>query len=350
MRFLVFSDLHFFRGRPYLLDTCNWIAEQVFKHRPDTAVFCGDLNHSHNQVETDVLHDLAEAMSNIASVAKNNNIPFVAISGNHDTTLKSSGKNIVSALGRLCPAIQPVTEPTLLFGNLYAPHPPVEEEALKRYTDAIHTYAATATGIMFSHLELADIRYTPVASTCTEHPFVIPDSIRTVVNGHYHHPERRSVAGKDIVIVGAPCYHTYADLMVDDPRGIVLLDVDNRGAIKKLDRIENPHGPIFHTIEVSQIPALMGHPAVKRMRVRVKLDSKDALAEHRGSIMRLREVADSVRVLGTTSEAAMQIYRAETTTLSSIDPVSMFQGYVAKKSITKARADVGLSLLQGAVK
>lgn len=345
MRYLVFSDLHFFRGRPYLLDTCQWIAEQIAIKKPDRVVFGGDLNHAHNQVETDVFADIAKALSCIAAAAKTwTKNPLIAISGNHDTTLKTSGKNLIESLDLLSSDIYGITQPTKVEGAVFVPHPPSDSEGMGRFCERLATEAAGCS-LMFSHVELQDIRYSPASSFVSDHPLTIPESIKTVVNGHYHHPDRRTVAGKDIIIIGSPCYHTYADILVDQPRGYIL--VDDKG---NLERVENPHGPIYHTIEPAQIPAIMAHPGVSRMRLRVKLGSKEELGEHRAAIMRLREVAESVRVMGKTSEAAMEVFKAESSTLNSVDHVSMFHSYVAKKNVAKSVADVGLSFLQGAVK
>ena len=48
------------------MDTCRWIAEQIRLYRPERVVFCGDLNHSHNSIETDTFHALASAISVVA--------------------------------------------------------------------------------------------------------------------------------------------------------------------------------------------------------------------------------------------------------------------------------------------
>lgn len=348
MRYLVFSDLHFFRGRPYLADTCKWIADTIIQQRPNEVVFCGDLNHSHNYIETDTLHDMAEAISVIASATADvTGHQLWALSGNHDTTLRNSGKNVIEAIAALNDNIHAVTEPFGTVDTLFAPHPPQDKEGMERYMAELIKFSHKQE-LLFGHLELADVRYTPASPHATDHPFVVPSHVRHIVNGHYHHPDRLEVAGKDIVIVGSPCYHTYADMLVDQPRGVLILDRNSPEL--RVTRIANPHGPIYHTIETLQIPAVNLHPDVARMMLRVKITDQEDYEKWKPAIMRLREVCKSVRVIGKTAEATTQIYKAETSTISSVDPMSMLQSYVAKKTIPRHIAEYGEKILKGVVK
>lgn len=344
MRYLVFSDLHYFRGRPYILDTCQWIAQQIDADPTIGAVvFCGDLNHAHNYVETDVLHDMAAGISAITEVVKRRGVKLYAISGNHDTTLRNSGKNVIEALGSLNEHLIPITSPTTINGAVYAPYPPQGKEDLDAYMVKLEA-AAQGVDLMFSHFELADIRYTPASSHTSEHPTQIPQSIKFVVNGHYHHPEHKEIAGKQIVLVGSPCYHTYADMLVETPRGVMV--IDHQQGNFSYTRYENPIGPIFHTIETSQIMAALAHPSANRLMLRIKISTKEEYEQWKPRIMDLREIAKSVRVIGKTNETTAEIYKEETSTISSVDPASMLRSYATKKNISKELADYGTSILE----
>lgn len=344
MKYLVFSDLHFFRGREYLVDTCKWIADQIYHYKPERVVFCGDLNHSHNSIETDTLHLMANAISVVASAARSvTKEPLVALSGNHDTTLRSTAKNIIEAVGMLSPDINPITFAWSDGNASYAPYPPAGEK-FDGYLAKLHSFH---NELIFGHLELAEIAYSPASPVETDHPFPLPIQTKYVVNGHYHHPQRKMVGKVDVTIIGAPCYHSYSDCLVDTPRGILLLD--HQPGVK-LDTmwVENPHGPIYHTITTHQLDAVAKHPSVKRMRIRVKVDSKEAYEEAKPAIMRLRELAETVRVMASSSQVVSQIHQQETHTVALTDPSALLKDYTAKKNLPAAIADVGMKFLSEA--
>lgn len=339
-KILVFSDLHFFRGRlDYLQETCSWIASQIMKQTPDLVVFCGDLNHSHNNVETDTLHCMSRCMSEIADATRQHTgKPLLAISGNHDTALKSTEKNVVEAIAFLSPNIRAITTPTAVEGYAFAPYPPSGDK-FDAYLTALH---AINSPVIFGHLELADIAYSPASPQASEHPFPLPSQTKLIVNGHYHHPQRKTVAGVDTVIVGSPCYHTYADCMVETPRGVLLLEL---GSEVKTTWIENPIGPIYHTISTVQIPAVLTHPNVARMRLRVKVRDKEDYEQSKAAILRLREVASSVRVTAASTDAVAEIHKVETTAIDAADPLFVFRAYAAKKNLTASVVSGGESFL-----
>lgn len=341
MKTLVFSDLHFFRGRNrYLLDTCNWIASEVSKLAPAQVVFCGDLNHAHNYVEVDTLHAMSLGITAICKATVQCGTTVLAISGNHDTTLKDGGENIIQSLGVMVPGLTAITSPQKIGNSVFVPHPPTNPDAKARFTEQFALAAVGATS-MFSHVELADVRYTPASSHCTDHPFEIPSSIKLVVNGHYHHPQVTETAGRKQVIVGSPCYHSYADMLVATPRGFIVVDTETREVVFH----ENPIGPIYHTIETSQIPALGAHKDVGRMLLRVKVASKEDYDINRKSIEALRQVAASVRVLGSNPKASSEIYKAETSTIGISDPSEMIASYGRKHNMTKDEVSYAAKVL-----
>ncbi len=345
MTTLVFSDRHFFRERSYLVDTCKGIADQIRERRPTSVVFCGDLNHAHNYVETGTLHDMAAAISVVAAATYDvTRAPLMALSGNHDTALRSSGKNVIEAIASLNNRIHAITEPLHTAEAIFAPHPPHDKEGMDAYTALLHAAGTQTT--LFGHLELSEVRYSPASSHATDHPVVVPDRVRCIVNGHYHHPEHLKIGGRDVLIVGSPCYHTYADMLVETPRGIMLLHSTDP---LKVERVENPHGPIYHTIEPMQISAVMAHPHVGRMLVRVKIENRDDYEQWKAPVMRLREVAKSVRVIGKDAQVTAAVHKTENSTLAAVDPMSMLQSYIVRKSVDRHVAERGVTILQGCI-
>lgn len=348
MKVMVFSDLHFFRGRSYLLDTCQWVAGMVEQTRPDLVVFGGDLNHSHSYVEVDTLHAMTQSFEAVARAAvKVTGKKLVAISGNHDTALKDGGKNILQAIGFVSDNMQVITDPTRDGDFLFVPHPPANKDAYFAFNKRAAEVGAGAVA-MFSHVELADVRYTPASSHCTEHPFEVPSSVKLIVNGHYHHPEVRDGGGRRVVIAGSPCYHSYADMMVSTPRGVVV--VTNPTGSADVVWHKNPHGPIYHTIETSQIEAISRHQDVGRMMLRVKVESQQDYEASKEGINLLRQHATSVRVVGANTKASSSIYKAETSTIGLTSPEDLVSAYVRKNSLSKAHHDYANKLLSEASK
>lgn len=346
MNVFVFSDLHFFRGRnDYLTKTCEWLSIVIANSRPDLVVFCGDLNHSHSYVEVDTLHAMATAFETVAHAAKVvTGNPLFAISGNHDTALKDGGKNVIQALGNVSSNIMAITEPYIYDGLAFIPHPPTNKDAQKGF-NALAQQAMSQANVMFSHVELADIRYTPASSHCTDHPFVVPDRIKLIVNGHYHHPEIRKTDARTTVIVGSPCYHSYADMMVGTPRGAVIIENVEKADQANISWLNNPYGPIYHTVETSQLAAIAAHESLSRMMLRVKVSDQRDYEANKPVIEQLRKTATSVRVIGSNPKASSEIYKAETSTIGITDPTDMISTYVKKAGLTKDHADFAAEIL-----
>lgn len=343
----IFSDVHFFRGRnDYLLQTGDWLVSQIQYHKPNLVVFGGDANHTHNQIEVPTLHAMASFFGAIANCAKEvTGEKLVAISGNHDTSLKSGGKNTVDSLAALSPNIKSVTRPEVLMpsGILLIPHPPTEESQAEVFREEVTRAAALSRpDAALVHVELSDIRYTPASPHCTEHPFVMPTSVRTVLAGHYHHPATTQVGDRKVHVIGSPCYHTYADQLVSTPRGALLYHLSSG----RVDRLENPCGPIYHTIETGHIPFISTHKDISRMLLRVKVAGRDEYEINKESIDDLRKVAKSVRVMGADAKASGEIYRAETSTMNTSNPMDFFNTFCKKKNLPREVVDYGRKLME----
>jgi UDP-2,3-diacylglucosamine pyrophosphatase LpxH len=347
---LFFSDVHFWKKTlSYLKPTLeDWMVSQIYEHKPDLVVFGGDLNHTHNSVDTDVMHAIASSMDAVAAAAKEvTGRNLVAISGNHDTALRGMQKNIVEAVATLSPDIEAYTKPYYLkdFDILLIPYPDGSQEFIDKVA-SLGTDAKPAIAIV--HVELSEIRYTPANTHVTDKPFTIPESVKTVLAGHYHHPESKVVAGKNIHIVGSPIYHNYSDQMVDLPRGALLFDT----LTHSVTRLHNPHGQIFHTVTTAMLPKLMSCTNVSpatllKTHMRVKVDSKEEYDSSKPAIESLRAKCASLRVIGKTSAVSQALQREETKTLDMNNPMDLLIAFCKKNTIEPNLVSVGKQIMEG---
>lgn len=316
---------------------------QVYEHKPDLVVFGGDLVHLHNHVEVDVLHTLAGAMSRFAAAAKEvTGRNLVAISGNHDTALRGMQKNIVEAVATLSNDIDAHTRPYYLadFNTLLIPYPDDSQEFIDKVA-YLGKEAKPTTAIV--HVELSEIRYTPANTHVTDKPFTIPESVKTVLAGHYHHPESKVVAGKNIHIVGSPIYHNYSDQIVDLPRGALLFDTDTH----QVTRLYNPHGQIFHTSNTETMATFLTGKCdwLARTHLRVKVDSREDYDANKEAIEQLRGLCASLRVIGNTAAVTQVLHREETKTLDMNNPLELLSAFCKKNTIEPDLAAVGKAIL-----
>ena len=340
MKILLFSDLHFWKKTASYLEptVSGWINSMILDQNPDLVVFGGDLNHTHNSVDTDVLHAITRSMATVAATAKNvTGRPLLALSGNHDTALRGMQKNFVEALANISPHIQSITEPSLIEGILFIPYPDGSDYFAK-HVEGLGEHGPDTAVV---HVELSDVRYTPASDHTSDNPVTIPESVKTVLAGHYHHPEDYVVAGKKIHVIGSPCYHTYSDMVVDNPRGLVVFDTDSH----TLKRFENPLGPVFHTEHAETVKTLFDREGLSRYNLRVRVDSKKQYESIQDDLEALRELCMSVRVIGKTTDVSQALVREETKTLDMKNTDEVFGAFCAKNSITDRLKDVGKSIL-----
>jgi len=325
MRIFTFSDVHWFRNKPYLKDTFTWLAQEIRAQAPDVVVFCGDMNHAHGYVDIDVLDAMSQAMREIEDAA--GGCPIYMLAGNHDQASRDGSENILTAFRRRnvqCIAGNPEilwngggnASPWSAIGCAYPPRD--SAEYLSVLSDKITEIRNTGNQgpiVLFTHWELNDIPYTPIAGKSSDHPVSIPNGVNLIVNGHYHHPVTYADRKPPVVIVGSPCYHNYSDMIVPEPRGYVIIGLENDGAWST-HRVANPYGPLYHTIESSGIPMVQGMTEADRSRLqlRVKVATVEEYEDSKATLLSLRETVGNLRVTGTTPKVSQHTVLAEQVT------------------------------------
>lgn len=320
MRVFVFSDLHFFRNKPWLKDTCSWLASEIRLQDPDIIVFCGDLNHTHGYVDIDVLDAMAQGVKEISDAAGKR--PLLMLSGNHDQASRDGKENVLAAFRSSVHCI--TGDPELIWngpawagiGCAYPPRDP--QKYLSALADRISEVRQSGNQgpiVLFTHWELNDIPYTPIAGKSSDHPISIPEGVALIVNGHYHHPATYTDRKPAVVIVGSPCYHNYSDMIVPEPRGYVVLELNESGSRSVL-RIANPHGPLYHTIDTGNMPMVQGMTEADRSRLllRVKVGTVEDYEDNKAELISLREQVGNLRVTGSSSKVAQYAVLAEQVT------------------------------------
>lgn len=347
MRILAFSDIHFWKKSSEVAEKalCEGVCADIRAYKPDLVVFGGDINHTHNSVDTDVLHAMARSMASVARTSVEvTGRKLVAISGNHDTALRGMHKNIVEALAELCGDIEAHTKPGYVEDAdlLLVPYPPADEDGADDFAKRVAMLGRDKQpSNALVHVELADIRYSPASNHTTDHPFVLPESVKTIVAGHYHHPESRELGGRMIHVIGSPLYHNYSDQIVDIPRGWLLFEDGN------VTRLTCNVGPVFHTITGDQAATFQG---TYNCNLRVRVKDKGEYDSLKVVIDSLRGTCKSVQVIGQTTEVSQALYKEETKTLDITRPDAVYSEFVKKNDLSERLAAAGRSFLTQVIK
>jgi 3',5'-cyclic AMP phosphodiesterase CpdA len=374
---LIFSDLHFFHNRlDYLSETCSWIAGQIHTENPDVVVFLGDLNHTHGYVDVPTLDAMVRGMSTILQVTKKLDIPVFMISGNHDVASKDGRENVLAIFDEFSNATCFTTRPGFAWLNdgddppipaLFCPYPPTTEKDRADYFTALDNLKQdlVSSTIQFVHWEIAGVPYRP-GDKIREGVNAVPastDGIALRVAGHYHHPIVYD-GTPPTVIVGSPCYHNYADSIADSPRGILVLNnepdeslwcgFDGDSACQLVNgwevrRIENPWGPIYHTVKAPDIDGCLDFIDRSRVKLRVNVETAADYRMIKPQLLTLRDEVDNLRVV--TKERVPEAQEEDEITLPSFDATDVLASYLADKDTTldKTRlADAGRKLIEEA--
>lgn len=302
MKILCFSDFHFFSKRlEYQLETCKWIAGQILELEPDLVVNCGDTNHTHNHMSVDTISVSTQGLGEIVRVCKRVNSRVLFIAGNHDQASGDGSQTVLSMFQNLagvtCATNMPLisyVEDTTIIGCPYIPKTRQEDYLEKYRSDIEHLKPV----IQFSHWEIKDIAYTPggkISETGLHLESTVPSSCKLIVNGHYHHPAWYKWS-PPLAIVGAPCYYNYADGLSELPRGILM--IESQGDDFDLEWLENPIGPVYHTVrgrDAKEFLLLKPH-LHPRLNLRVKLLDEEDEALWEDNASEIKESVASVRV------------------------------------------------------
>lgn len=128
----------------------------------------------------------------------------------------------------------------------------------------------------------------------------------------------------------------------------MVLDITDDGW--DVTRIENPHGPIFHTVNAKDLEGCLDFVDRSRVKLRVKVDSAEDYQRVKPQLLTLRDEVDTLRVV--TKEKIPEVQEDEEITLPSFDTTDVLASYLAGKDTTldkKRLADAGRRLIEEAV-
>lgn len=213
MRGVIFSDIHVhtaFKQAPDHLDHCMQIIRDVFKMAKegyaDCIIFCGDLLHQPTYIPVKVLNRLLPLFDELFKTYPN--IPFIAVSGNHDQAEKR-------LYGKPCESVLQVFD--ALFPNFIL----LDNKSIKIANSVIH-------GVPYydypEHLEkvLAEINpetvdvllihNTPAGISNKNIPVQVSTDIlrqfKQVFVGHIHKPQQLA---ETITVLGCPKHNDRGD-------------------------------------------------------------------------------------------------------------------------------------------
>lgn len=248
MKGLYFSDKHdhpfneFSRptkgGRTTLLDehyqTYDWIAEQIVEHRPDFVVNLGDTVFTIGYVDALTITCVEYGDQAIRQACKVVGATYYPMLGNHDIMNDATRIHVLPFVKGLVTEASMVM-PDLFFFPFYRDWEPVWQQNREK----VLSIARRA----YIHLDISGARFNR-AAVCKSGiaPADFPGTCR-VVAGHFHHPQ---VLTRNFFCIGSCMYRDFRDEVVDEPRGIVVDDLDTGDWL----RIENPHTSIYHNLKV----------------------------------------------------------------------------------------------------
>ena len=345
MKVLIFSDFHFFKTRlDYQLKTCKWIADFIDVEKPDLVVNCGDTNHSHDYVDVRTLGAICTGMSFIIGACKTVNSDIVFISGNHDRVSKEV--NFLKVFAMLDPAVMCVMNEPERYTGGFAFCPWFDQRDKKEYLASLK--ALGDVDIIFSHWPIEGIPFrpnAPVAGGLSEGSFP-----GLVINGHYHHPGL--YYDDTVVTVGSVCYHNFSDVIVSEPRGILILE--GSGSDAEITRHHNPHTPIYHTVDGESLNAFFwkAKEFVDQKRIKLKVNLKDIKEynEHLKLIDDCRRDYGMVKLSFETPVKAMPDFPVSSL---SFQPEKILNDYVEKSSGSydvKELKRIGMELFNESIK
>jgi len=272
---LMFSDLHI-RGskhRQVLIDSFNWVCEQIVEHSPRLVVMLGDTFHAYTSIEIPDMALAFDAYADFISACEVVGAELIVLVGNHDQYSQDGETHSMGFLGlshhKLVTVVNREGLPTRQVGAVtcgflgYVPYkePPV-------WTDSVD--------VLFTHCPILGID----GSFKDSHdwPQEAFAGFSRVFMGHYHDPQHHSAK---FVVVGSLTAQSFGD-QANPTRGIVLWDGKDT-----VERVGNPHSPYYSTVNLNKTTV---HPGcmeldnifdAERTHLRIRYDSQyedDAIA------------------------------------------------------------------------
>jgi len=222
------SNHHFLEFQAQWLE---WMFDQLIEQGIARVVFVGDLfdvrKTLHGRVYEFLITKLLPMMENYRDQmkAKGVDVEIMAITGNHDITLRESNRiSWVELLDRLSGGLVKSYREAELYvspvdGVKIAMLPWINDENREASLEFLRTVDAN---VVVGHLELAG--FPMYSGVMSEHGMEssIFDRFDLVLTGHYHTRSRR----RNIGYIGAPYHLTWADYVDGANRGFTVLDHD----------------------------------------------------------------------------------------------------------------------------
>lgn len=266
MKFLIVADMHlaytssilpiynkdskYTTRLQYMIDTVKWYEELANKEKVDYIINLGDLTDS-NILRSEELTALAEAYS----CRKEDSIPEIYITGNHDTLTDDHRFSSTSIL-RNVPNFQVITEPRKITlntmtktGNVidsvdvtflpYMNWKKIDHEFLKKWN----------SDILFSHIDImGSSLYSTFGVDFGIDPELLCMYFNEVYNGHIHLQERLKCSKNNIWNVGSLTSISFSDSNKYIPGAHIVDTKDN-----SFRTITNSYNILFRRLTIKSI-------------------------------------------------------------------------------------------------
>lgn len=350
-RILFFADLHAsmkhgLYGISFVKQvekTLDWIAEMATLHEVDYVVFLGDVFHVQQAVDTPSLYTVSRGFEKVQRAAK---VCLYVIEGNHDVYLKDGKWSSTEIMRYMRKEID--TMPIgLVNGDASVEFHDKTVMQCIAYTEKGYRPNPEAHFIA-GHLEVNGAIFRP--GGLIEDSGVNPmfDSLQAkdsgdvpihYIGGHYHHPQ---IVGRAL-FPGSCCYHSYQDLIVETPRGAVLLELDRprTPVVRDFTWIENPHATPTHTIYADthaeaedELKALKNHCHIDPSQWNVRIVLPTIEAEH----IDKRRVPKGVNLSIVPNDPPKVVARTKITSKTS--PTDAFDEYMRQVAPQKMAPEI----------
>lgn len=247
MKYLIFTDLHLSYNSSILpisgigkyttrlqmcIDTLEYIFKFAKENKVDKIIFAGDMFNSHTLRAEEIT-----AFSDVMENYYDNNIPMIAITGNHDI-LDNNSNFYSSSVLDLFDNISIYNSPTKIDTELSVlPYMPFNE-ITNNLVESIKNK------ILISHI---DMYGSILGSNYTLDFGVQPDlfsGFTKVFNGHIHNQQ---VLSKNVMNIGSCVSHSFSD----DPEyipGFIIYDSET----DEVESFKNPHSILFRSIDTRE--------------------------------------------------------------------------------------------------
>lgn len=227
-RFLVISDIHFHLwnyGDSHLrlnsdVNDIIYALNYAYENNVDALLFCGDIFHTHGNVNTIVLSSLFNALKKIKSWM----LPrTIFIPGNHDLVYKySSSVNSICFLEHFGKVAS--TQTTISIGNNF---PLVHALPYTENENELNTFLehCSDNSIVMMHQGVSGVEVNSKGFTLNEllKPSLVPDNILHAFTGHYH--SKKAVTNK-LTVPGALIQHNFGD--AGEQRGFLDVTINDK--------------------------------------------------------------------------------------------------------------------------